>query len=95
MYLDTISADLAVPLQAFTNKAFTHSTHTTKTLIQYIPNQTQQPAGLKSPSSTERVTTNFFRTSINRSTMISHPFDPTLGWPQTVKRHERAITNYP
>jgi len=34
MSLNPISADLVVPLQTFINKAFTHSTHTTKTLIE-------------------------------------------------------------
>ena len=25
--------------------------------------------------------------------MVSYPFDPTIGRPQIVKRHERAISN--
>jgi len=99
MSLGPISADLAVPLQTFTNKAFPNSTHTTKTSIEYKPNQTprlrhqtpvrsQQPASHKSPSGTERVTT---KSEIYGFT----PTDPTIRRPQTLKRHERAITNSP
>jgi len=74
--------------------SLTKLSHIQPTATSSTPVRSQQPAGHKSQSETERVTTYFFRTSINRRSMVSHPFDPSIGRPQTVKRHVRAITNF-
>ena len=105
MSLDPISADLAVPLQTFTNKAFTHSTYTMKTSIEYKPRGYDiytraiptTRAGHKSPSGSEPVTTDFFHTSINQRSMVSHPLTPEfIGHNKTLSgRHLQVITNSP